>query len=101
VDFGPRYRIERKLGQGGMGAVCQAWDKELDRPVALTLIRPDLAIDPAVEQRFKQELLLASKISHNNNLRINDLGEAAGVKFISMAFVEGRTCTSFLQPKAS
>jgi eukaryotic-like serine/threonine-protein kinase len=48
-----------------------------------------LAVDPAVAQRFKQELLLASKISHKNILRIHDLGEAGGVKFISMAFVEG------------
>ena len=90
VDFGPRYRIERMLGQGGMGAVYKAWDKELERPVALKLIRPDLAVNPAVEQRFKQELLLASKISHKNILRIHDLGEAGGVKFISMAFVEGK-----------
>jgi serine/threonine-protein kinase len=89
VDFGPRYRIDRILGQGGMGAVYKAWDKELDRPVALKLIRPGLALDAAVEQRFKQELLLASKISHKNILRIHDLGEAAGVKFISMAFIEG------------
>jgi tetratricopeptide (TPR) repeat protein len=90
VDFGPRYRIDRMLGQGGMGAVYKAWDKELERPIALKLIRPGLALDPAVEQRFKQELLLASKISHKNILRIHDLGEAAGVKFISMAFVEGQ-----------
>jgi tetratricopeptide (TPR) repeat protein/predicted Ser/Thr protein kinase len=90
VDFGPRYRIDRLLGQGGMGAVYKAWDKELERPVALKLIRPELAVDPAVEQRFKQELLLASKISHKNILRIHDLGEAAGVKFITMAFVEGQ-----------
>ncbi len=89
VDFGPRYRIDRMLGEGGMGAVYKAWDKELERPVALKLIRPGLAQDPGVAQRFKQELLLASKISHKNILRIHDLGEAAGVKFISMAFVEG------------
>ncbi|MGZ4837663.1 MAG: serine/threonine-protein kinase, partial [Terriglobales bacterium] len=90
VDFGPRYRIDRMLGQGGMGAVYKAWDKELQRPVALKLIRPDLARDPGVEARFKQELLLASKVSHKNILRIHDLGEAAGVKFISMAYVEGQ-----------
>jgi len=90
VDFGPRYRIDRMLGQGGMGSVYKAWDKELQRPVALKLIRPGLALDPAVEARFKQELLLASKISHKNVLRIHDLGEAAGVKFISMAYVEGQ-----------
>jgi serine/threonine-protein kinase len=97
VDFGPRYRIDRLLGQGGMGAVYKAWDKELNRPVALKLIRPGLALDMAVEQRFKQELLLASKISHKNILRIHDLGEAGGIKFISMAFIEGQDLHQLLQ----
>ncbi len=90
VDFGPRYTIERMLGQGGMGAVYKAYDKDLDRTVALKLIRPGLSKDPNATQRFKQELLLASKISHKNILRIHDLGDAAGVKFISMAYVEGQ-----------
>ena len=97
VNFGPRYRIERLLGQGGMGAVYQAHDQELDRTVALKLIRPGLAVDPATAQRFKQELLLASKISHKNILRIHDLGDAAGVKFISMAYVEGQDLHALLQ----
>jgi eukaryotic-like serine/threonine-protein kinase len=89
TDFGPRYRIEALLGRGGMGAVYKAYDKELDRPVALKLVRPDLTSDPGAQQRFKQELLLASKISHKNVLRIHDLGDVGGVKFISMAYVEG------------
>ncbi|MGZ4822633.1 MAG: serine/threonine-protein kinase, partial [Terriglobales bacterium] len=97
VDFGPRYRIDRMLGQGGMGAVYKAWDKELNRPVALKLIRPGLALDAVLEQRFKQELLLASKISHKNILRIHDLGEAGGIKFISMAFIEGQDLHQLLQ----
>ncbi|MGH9523360.1 MAG: protein kinase domain-containing protein [Terriglobales bacterium] len=89
ADLGPRYRVEKLLGEGGMGAVYKAYDNELGRTVALKLIRPALALDPNITQRFKQELLLASKISHKNILRIHDLGEAAGTKFISMAFVEG------------
>jgi tetratricopeptide (TPR) repeat protein len=89
VNFGPRYKIQRMLGEGGMGAVYKAHDVELDRPVALKLIRPGLAMDANVSARFKQELLLASKVSHKNILRIHDLGDAAGVKFISMAYVEG------------
>lgn len=89
-DFGPRYRVERILGEGGMGTVYKAWDKELERPVALKLVRRDLTYDPDVSQRFKQELLLASKISHRNILRIHDLGDGPGdTKFISMAYVEG------------
>ena len=89
ADFGPRYRVEKLLGEGGMGAVYKAYDLDLERAVALKLIRPHIAADPEVSQRFRQELILASRISHKNILRIHDLGEANGTKFISMAFVEG------------
>ena len=90
ADFGPRYHIEAQIGEGGMGTVYKALDKELDRAVALKLIRPEMTSDEGVMQRFKQELLLASKISHKHVLRIHDLGEVQGVKFISMAFIEGQ-----------
>lgn len=72
-----------------MGKVYKAQDKELDRTIALKVLRPELVEDPLSLQRFKQELLLASKISHSNILRIHDLGDYRGIKFISMAFVEG------------
>jgi len=96
-DFGPRYRIEGKLGEGGMGSVYKAYDLELDRLVALKVIRPELMANAEVLQRFKQELLLASRISHKNVLRIHDLGEGVGVKFISMAYVEGRNLAEVLE----
>jgi tetratricopeptide (TPR) repeat protein len=88
-ELGQRYRIEQLLGQGGMGRVYKAYDKELERMIALKVLQPELVSDPNALQRFKQELLLASRISQKNILRIHDLGEADGVKFISMAFVEG------------
>ncbi len=87
-EFG-RYRIEGRIGEGGMGAVYRAFDTELNRMVALKLVRPELATHPQTMQRFKQELLLASRISHKNILRIHDLGDWNGVKFISMALVDG------------
>jgi len=89
IDFGPRYKVGRLLGQGGMGAVYLAEDLELGRPVALKLVKPELAVHPEAMARFRQELLLASKISHRNILRIHDLSDAGGMKFISMAFVDG------------
>lgn len=95
-ELGPRYRIEELLGKGGMGAVYRAFDTELERTVALKLIRPDLAGNPESMQRFKQELLLASKISHKNILRIHDLTEAQGIKFISMAYIEGEDLHALL-----
>lgn len=95
-DFGPRYRIESKLGEGGMGTVYKAFDRDLDRMVALKLLRPEMVADATALQRFKQELLLASKISQKNVLRIHDLGDLNGMKFISMAFVEGEDLRNLL-----
>lgn len=88
-DFGPRYRIESLLGQGGMGRVYKAYDKEIDRTVAIKVVREGFVGDADALKRFKQELHLASKISHKHILRIHDLGTVGDTKFISMAYVEG------------
>jgi serine/threonine-protein kinase len=96
-SFGLRYRVESLLGQGGMGTVYKAFDTELGRTVALKLVRPELAASLETMQRFKQELLLASKISHKNILRIHDLGDLDGTKFITMAFVEGSNLAAVIQ----
>lgn len=97
TDLGPRYRILSLLGRGGMGTVYKAHDAELDRTVALKLIRADLVSRPESMQRFKQELLLASRISHKNILRIHDLVEVGGTRFISMAYVDGEDLHALLQ----
>ena len=96
VVLGNRYEIVAQLGEGGMGAVYKAIDRELNRPVALKVIRPDLAQNPAIIERFKQELLLAREVTHRNVIRIYDLGEADRVKFITMEFVEGEDLRSLL-----
>jgi len=98
-EFGPRYRIESLIGEGGMGRVYRAYDKDLSRIVALKLLRPGLTTEPSAMQRFKQELLLARSISHKNILRIHDLGDASGVKFISMAYVEGEDLHQVLKKR--
>ena len=97
--LGGRYEILQLLGEGGMGAVYKARDRELDRPVALKLIRPELASNPSILARFKQELLLSRQVTHKNVIRIFDLGDANGVKFITMEFVEGRDLRSLIQEK--
>jgi eukaryotic-like serine/threonine-protein kinase len=96
VVFAGRYQILRVLGQGGMGAVYQARDRELDRVIALKVIRPELAADPAILQRFKQELILARNITHKNVVRIYDLGEAEGIRFITMEYIDGADLRSLL-----
>ena len=100
-DFGPRYRIVKLLGMGGMGAVYQAWDADLDVLVALKVIRGVAAGDPeetrAIERRFKQELLLARQVTHKNVVRIHDLGEIDGIKYITMSYIEGEDLASLLK----
>jgi serine/threonine protein kinase/tetratricopeptide (TPR) repeat protein len=95
--LGGRYEILRLLGEGGMGSVYQARDVELDRLVALKVIRADLAGNPAMLQRFKQELILASQVTHKNVVRIYDLGEAEGIRFITMEFVDGEDLRTLLK----
>jgi serine/threonine protein kinase len=97
--LGGRYEILQLLGEGGMGAVYKAADRELDRFVALKVIRPELASDPSILARFKQELLLAHQVTHKNVIRIYDLGEAEGVKFITMEFIEGRDLRALIREK--
>jgi tetratricopeptide (TPR) repeat protein/TolB-like protein len=80
-----------------MGAVYQARDRELDRTIAIKVIRPELAANPAILQRFKQELILSRNVTHKNVVRIFDLGEADGTKFITMEFVEGDDLRALLR----
>lgn len=94
VMIGERYEIVALLGTGGMGAVYKATDRELDRTVALKVIRPEFASHPQALQRFKQEIILARQISHKNVIRIYDLGTAPGVVFITMEYIEGEDLAS-------
>ena len=82
-----------------MGAVYKARDMELDRIVALKLIRPELARNPQILKRFKQELILARQVTHKNVIRIFDLGQSDGIKFITMDFVEGQDLRQLLLEK--
>jgi eukaryotic-like serine/threonine-protein kinase len=94
-----RYEILEVLGQGGMGAVYKARDRELSRMVALKVIRPDLARNFAIVERFKQELRLSHHVTHKNVIRIYDLGEGEGVKFITMEYIEGKDLRSLIRDK--
>src|SRR6266571_4953459 len=94
--LGTRYEILAILGEGGMGTVYKAQDRELGRLVALKVIRPEMASRPEVLERFKREILLASQVTHKNVLRIHDLGEAGEIRFISMSYVEGTNLKTLL-----
>ena len=95
--IGDRYEVQKILGSGGFGAVYKAHDRVLDRTVALKVIRPTLAANPEMIERFKREILLASQITHKNVVRIHDLGEVGDLKFISMAYVDGSDLAAILK----
>ena len=99
--FGTRYHIISVLGVGGMGAVYKAWDEELGVLVALKVVRPEIAADPIasseIERRFKRELLLARQVTHPNVVRIHDLGEVNGIKYITMPFIQGADLSTILK----
>ncbi len=99
-SFSPRYHIIKLLGVGGMGAVYQAWDAELGVAVALKVIRIDprrRGVSAEAEKRFKQELLLARQVTHKNVVRIHDLGEISGIKYITMPYVQGDDLATILR----
>ncbi|HEX2446107.1 MAG TPA: protein kinase [Vicinamibacterales bacterium] len=98
--FGRRYTIIRLLGSGGMAAVYQAWDETLGTAVALKLIRVDPGM-PIVElrqleDRFKRELKLARQVTHENVIRIHDLGEVEGTLYFTMEYVQGSDLATLL-----
>lgn len=95
-----RYDIKSVLGMGGMGVVYRAVDKELDEPVAIKTLKGDaMAADPALLQRFKDEIKLARKITHRNVVRTYDLGEVEGMYYITMEFVEGQSLKHLIQSR--
>ena len=98
--FANRYEIKNVLGVGGMGMVYKAMDKELGEIVAIKTLKSDMmANDPSALERFKSEIRLARKISHRNVVRTHDLGENAGVYYITMEFVEGTSLKDLIRSR--
>jgi serine/threonine protein kinase/Tol biopolymer transport system component len=90
------YRIEAKLGEGGMGVVYRAFDTHLDRPVAVKILRADAAVSPDRKRRFVQEAKAASALNHPNIVHIYDISSEAGTDFIAMEFVAGKTLDQWI-----
>jgi serine/threonine-protein kinase len=86
-----RYSLDRELGRGGMGVVFLARDVALDRPVAIKLLPPELAADPAFRERFLREARTAAGLSHPHVVQIYAVEERGDLVFFVMAFVDGET----------
>ncbi len=83
------FRIERLVGRGGMGVVYEATQLMLGRRVALKLIRPVVARDPSVRERFKRESRLAAAVEHPNVIPLYETGEDGDILYIAMRFIPG------------
>ncbi len=86
-----RYRVERRLGAGGMGAVYEVFDQHLEEAVALKLLHPDLSRDDEHRRRLRAEVRLARRVSHPNVCRVHDLGEHEAQLFVTMELIRGDT----------
>lgn len=91
-----RYEVIKNIGVGGMGAVFQAFDKDLDEVVALKVMKANHVEDADINQ-FKEEIRVARRISHPNVVRIHDFGQLASNVYISMEFVQGYTMEQILK----
>src|SRR5437660_11586946 len=94
-----RYRIEGRLGIGGMSTVHLAFDQRLERYVALKLLAEHLADDDNFVSRFRREALAAARLVHPNIVQVFDFGldEPTGQHYIVMEYVEGRSCAEILR----
>ena len=89
--LGDRYRLGERLAAGGMGSVYRAVDESLGRPVAVKVLRRELADEPAYLERFRREARAAAALSHPGVAGVYDYGELGGQPFIVMELVEGET----------
>jgi hypothetical protein len=94
--IGQRYEILGEAGHGSMGNVYKARDRETGETVALKLLKPEIASDHAMMERFKNELLFARKITHKNVCRMHEFNRVGGIAYTSMEFVEGESLRSVL-----
>ena len=97
--FAGRYEVLEEVGEGGMGVVYRAFDRELGEQVAVKTLRPELLQDPTLIERFKSEIRLARHITDKHVVRTHDFGERDGVCYLTMEYVEGLTVRELLDTR--
>ena len=101
LALGDHYEVHAELGRGGMAVVYKATELELLRPVALKVLPPELAVSPAMAERFKREARMAASFDHPNIIPIYRIGQLNGVFFIAMKFIEGRPLDAILDAQGA
>ncbi len=95
----PRYEIREKVGQGAIGVVYEAWDRQLRRPVALKRLKAGLDASSSELERMQSEAEAIAQIRHANIVQIYDIGDEGGLPYIAMEFCRGGTLASRIQGK--
>lgn len=94
-----RYTLLRKAGEGGMGVVYVAYDAELDRRVAVKLLRPELSVNPRVRDQLLSEAQMLAKLSHPNVLHVYDVGVYLQKIYLALEYVEGETLRAWQESR--
>ena len=97
---GGRYTLRSVLAEGGMATIYRGWDSQLEREVAVKLLRPQYGSDPEFVTRFRQEARSAGSLSHPNIVGVHDYGSEDGAQFIVMELVEGRDLAAVIRDHA-
>src|SRR5512136_956413 len=97
TTFARRFEIIEEIGRGGMGSVYKAYDSKIREVVALKLLKPEIASDPEVIERFRNEIKLARQVAHRHVCRMYDIGEEWLSIYISMEYVPGEDLKSFIR----
>jgi hypothetical protein len=99
TTFDGRYRVDARLGEGGMGVVYRAFDRELGAHVALKVLHPQLSVQADAKRRFRREARLAMELEHPNLVRVLGFGATPeGTPYLVMELLEGETLASKLRP---
>lgn len=96
VVLAGRYRLDRRIGQGGMAEVWVAVDEQLDRRVALKWLRPSLASDPVIAERFRREAIAVARLNHPNIVAVHDVFVHDGRQAVVMQLVDGKSLRQLL-----
>src|SRR3989475_11778365 len=95
--LGPKYEVRRVVGPGGFAEVYEVWDRDLERRLAVKVLRPDVAWTAGMIERFQRETRAAARLEPPNILPIHFVGDGGGVAYYAVPFVDGVTSGGLLE----